>query len=340
MVFPLTYKAVVVVSKGKFELQEKTITHLEKNQVLVRVLAEGVCHGDEVCVEFGRHPRVPGHEAIGIVEEVGEGVHLWKKGVRVGAGWFGGKCGDCLSCRKGDFATCSKHSTTGLTHDGGYAEYFVQPQDALALIPDELSNEQAAPLVCAGVTVFNSLRNSGAKPGDIVAIQGLGGLGHLAIQYSLKMGFKTVALGRGTSKKAEALRLGVHLYVDWDDRKNDPGVQKIKEWGGANLILSTSPPKALAGTPEILAVNGTILTVSGSPEHIPISPLELISKRGRVLGWLSGSSIDWEEALKFTILTGVSSQIKTYPLEKAEEAYREMSKGDTFGRIVLIPNQK
>eukprot|EP01112_Ceratiomyxa_fruticulosa_P016762 TRINITY_DN5109_c0_g1_i2.p1 TRINITY_DN5109_c0_g1~~TRINITY_DN5109_c0_g1_i2.p1 ORF type:complete len:341 (+),score=84.40 TRINITY_DN5109_c0_g1_i2:197-1219(+) len=340
MVFPLKYKAVVVVSKGKFELQEKTITHLEPNQVLVKVLAEGVCRGDEVCVEFGHHPRVPGHEVIGVVEEVGANVHLWKKGQRVGAGWFGGRCGDCPSCRKGDFATCVKHFTTGLTHDGGYAEYLVQPQEALALIPSQLSNEQAAPIVCAGVTVFGALRNSGAKPGDIVAIQGLGGLGHIAIQYSLKMGFKTVVLGRGTSKKEEALRLGAHLFIDWEERKTDPGVQTLKEWGGANVILSTSPPKALAGTPDILAVNGTIVTVSGSHEHIPLSPLELLVKRGKVMTCISGSSIDWEDALKFTVLTGVSTQIKTYPLEKAEEAYREMLKGDNFGRIVLVPSQK
>eukprot|EP01112_Ceratiomyxa_fruticulosa_P011038 TRINITY_DN2964_c0_g1_i1.p1 TRINITY_DN2964_c0_g1~~TRINITY_DN2964_c0_g1_i1.p1 ORF type:complete len:337 (+),score=70.07 TRINITY_DN2964_c0_g1_i1:573-1583(+) len=333
-------KAVVVTKPGHHEIQERPIPKPGRGEVLIKVLACGVCHSDLGVLNAYYPglalPRVPGHEVVGIVEALGEDVKRWKVGERVGAGWFGGNCFECRRCDRGDFITCQKGKVTGISHDGGYAEYQVQPQEALARVPDGLSNEEAAPLLCAGITVFNALRHTGALAGDVVAIQGLGGLGHLAVQFAVKMGYKTVVLGRGKEKKKHAEELGAHLYIDAKD-ENDPGFAKIKEWGGANVILSTAPASAMTGLIDILAVGGTLLVVAVDMDQIPgVTPLALLMKRAKVAGWPSGSASDWEDTMNFAVLTGIKPTVTKYSLKDVGQAIKDMESGKV-GRAVLVP---
>ena len=314
-------KAAQVAKAGrKFELVERPIPKPGPGQVLISVEACGICHSDMFVREGHwpgiQFPRVPGHEVVGRVKELGEGVALWKKGQRVGAGWHGGHCFTCEPCRRGDFINCRNGLITGLTQDGGYAEYMVASQHALALVPAELDSAEAAPLLCAGITTYNSLRNSGARGGDLVAVQGIGGLGHLGIQFASKMGFRTVALSHGKSKKKLALELGAKHFIDTS--ASDP-VAELQKLGGARVILATAPnSKAISSVINGLGIDGRVVVVGAAMEPIEVSPIQLIPGRRSIGGWPSGNAKDSEDTLNFSALTGVRTRIEIFPLAKAE----------------------
>jgi D-arabinose 1-dehydrogenase-like Zn-dependent alcohol dehydrogenase len=322
---------------GPLELVERDIPAPGAGKVRVKVQACGVCHSDSLAKE-GRwpglqYPRVPGHEVIGVVDALGAGVAGWAVGRRVGVGWHGGHCGRCDSCRRGDFFACQVAlQVTGITYDGGYADYMITPVEGLAAVPDELSGVEAAPLMCAGITTFNALRNSGARAGDVVAILGLGGLGHLGVQFAAKMGFKTVGIARGKDKEPLARKLGAWHYID--SQTQDPAAELAK-LGGAKIILATvTNGDAMSAALGGLGVNGTLLVV-GAPKSIEVSPGLLITGRRSVKGWYSGTSIDSQEALAFSALSGVRSMNEVYPLERAAEAYERMMSGKARFRVVL-----
>jgi D-arabinose 1-dehydrogenase-like Zn-dependent alcohol dehydrogenase len=329
--------AQVSQPKGPFELVEREIPQPSADQVRIKVQACGVCHSDSVTKEglFPNieYPRVPGHEVIGTVDAVGGGVAGWAVGQRVGVGWHGGNCGYCDACRSGDAFACETETlVTGVTHDGGYAEYMIAPMTALARVPDDLSAVEAAPLMCAGITTFNALRNSGARPGEIVAVLGLGGLGHLGVQFAAKMGFKTVAIARGEDKAPLAQQLGAHHYID--SRAEDPAAA-LQKLGGAKVILATATSGAAMNAVQGgLAVRGTLLIV-GVPDSLDITPLPLIFGSRSVKGWYSGTSIDSQETLAFSALTGVRPMNEVYPLARAAEAYDRMMSGEARFRVVL-----
>ena len=328
----------VAKAGGPLELVEKDIPTAGRDQVLVKVHACGICHSDAMTVEGYwpgiSYPRVPGHEAAGVIESIGAGVLGWKAGDRVGIGWFGGSCGYCDSCRRGDFLTCSINpQVTGISWDGGYAEYMLVPKEALALIPDEMSFVDAGPLMCAGVTTFNSLRHSGARAGDIVAVHGIGGLGHLGVQYAARMGFHTVAIARGEDKAALAKKLGAHSYID--STKGNAG-QALAKLGGAKVIISTvTSGAAMAEVMGGLAPDGKLITLGASPEPISFTSIQLIGGRKSIAGWPSGSSIDSQDTMKFSQLTGVKPMVQEMPLEKAAEGYRLMMDNKARFRVVL-----
>lgn len=327
----------VPYAKGPFELVEREIPEPGPRQVRIKVQACGICHSDSFAKDglFPgiKYPRVPGHEVAGIIDKVGPDSFPWEKGQRVGVGWHGGMCGYCEPCRRGDFITCENHLVCGISFDGGYAEYMVAPVDALAHIPDELAPSDAAPLLCAGITTFNALRNSGARGGDVVAILGVGGLGHLAVQFANKMGFKTVAIARGKDKEALCKKLGAHVYID--SEKMDVAKELLK-LGGAKVILATvTNPKVMGPTIDGLRVDGKLIVVGVSGEPLEVSPLQLIRARKHVEGWPSGTSIDSEDTLKFCALCGARSMNQIFPLEKAQEAYDLMMSGKARFRIVL-----
>ena len=323
--------------KGPFELVERDIPDPPPGSVRVKVQACGICHSDSFTKEGTfpgiQYPRVPGHEVAGVIDAVGTGVRGWASGARVGIGWHGGHCGHCDSCRRGDFVTCrTAAQVPGITYDGGYADYMIAPAEALALIPGELSAVEAGPLMCAGITTFNSLRHSGARPGDLVAVLGIGGLGHLAIQFAVKMGFKTVAIARGSDKAPLAKQLGASHYVD--SQAGNPAEELIK-LGGATIILATATSgKAMAAVLGGLAINGKMI-VLGAGEPMEVSPLLLIGGRRSIVGWPSGSSIDSQDTLRFSALTGVRSMNESFPLERAAEAYERMMSGNARFRVVL-----
>jgi len=305
--------------------------------VRIRVQACGICHSDSLTKDgiFPgiSYPRIPGHEVAGVIDEVGEGVAAWNVGERVGVGWNGGYCGHCESCRRGNFFACNQTKVTGISYDGGYAEHMTAPAEALARIPRELSPEEAAPLLCAGVTTFNSLRNSGAKAGDLVAVLGVGGLGHLAIQFASKMGFETVAIARGTDKEPLARKLGAIHYID--SQSQNPA-QALTRLGGAKAILETvTDAKAINAVVGGLGVNGKLIIAGapGEPLQVPVMPL--ISNRSSIMGWYSGTSIDSEDTLSFSALTGVRSMNEIYRLEDATAAYERMISGKARFRVVL-----
>jgi D-arabinose 1-dehydrogenase-like Zn-dependent alcohol dehydrogenase len=283
-----------------------------------------------------QYPRVTGHEVAGVVDEVGAGVSVWKKGQRVGVGWHGGHCGQCESCRRGDFMGCRYFQVTGFQEDGGYAQYMIARQEAVAALPDALSPVDAAPLLCAGVTTFNSLRRSGARAGDLVAVQGLGGLGHLGIQFASKMGFHTVAIGRGQDKEALALKLGAVRYLD------SSAVDVAKELtslGGASVILATAPDsKAMSALIDGLGVGGQLLVVGASADPITVTPVQLIMARRAIRGWPSGTARDSEDTLNFCALTGIRPMVETVPLEQAAKGYEQMLSGKARFRMVLAMN--
>ncbi len=322
---------------GDFESVEREIPEPQSGQVLIKVEACGICHSDAFVKEGAfpglEYPRVPGHEIAGRIKSVGDDVIAWSPGERVGVGWHGGHCFHCESCRRGDFITCENEQICGITYDGGYAEYVVVPQEAVAAIPDELSSVDAAPLLCAGITTYNALRNSGARPGDIVAVQGVGGLGHLGIQYAASMGFHTIALSRGGDKKELALALGAKEYIDTE--ASNPA-QALQERGGARVILATAPSaKAMSSVIDGLAVDGRLLMVGATPEPIEVSPFQLIMKRRSISGWPSGTPRDSEDTLAFSVLSNTRAQIETYPLEEAASAYERMISNKARFRVVL-----
>lgn len=325
-------------AKGPLEKVELEIPEPKADQVRVKVKACGICHSD-VITKDGLFPHIkfpitPGHEIAGLVDKVGSDVKNWKVGQRVGIGWHGGHCGYCKSCRRGDFVTCQvSPMTPGVSYDGGYAEYVVAPASAIAAIPDGIDFVDAGPLMCAGITTFNALRNSGARPGDLVAILGIGGLGHLAVQYAAKMGFKTVAIARGKDKEALAKQLGAHHYIDSESENPGEALQKL---GGARVILATvtngdAMNAALGG----LGVNGVFIVLGAAPEPLKIGTVPLLTGRKSVLGWPSGTSIDSEDTMNFSALTGVRSMNEVYPLDKAPEAYERMLSGKAKFRVVL-----
>jgi D-arabinose 1-dehydrogenase-like Zn-dependent alcohol dehydrogenase len=323
--------------KGPFELVEREIPDPDAGAVRIRVQACGICHSDSFTKEGTfpgiQYPRVPGHEIAGIIDAVGTGVHGWTSGQRVGVGWHGGHCGYCDSCRRGDFVTCRiAAKVPGITYDGGYADYVIVPSEALALIPDELSAVEAGPLMCAGITTFNSLRHSGAGPGDLVAVLGIGGLGHLGVQFAVKMGFKTVAIARGTDKEPLAIQLGAWRYIDSQAQNPAEALMKL---GGARIILATATSgKALAAVLGGLGIDGKMIVV-GAADPLEVSPLLLIGGRRSIAGWPSGRSIDSQDTLRFSALTGVRSMNEVFPLERAAEAYDRMMSGNARFRVVL-----
>ena len=327
----------VPAAGGAFQLVEKEFPEPAAGQVRIRVHACGVCHSDSLTKEGhwpGVHfPRVPGHEIAGIIDAVGPDVSLFKPGQRVGLGWHGGHCNYCPPCRRGDFILCENQPISGINYDGGYADYVIAPANAVAFMAPELDDNDAAPLLCAGVTTFNSLRNSGARAGDTVAILGIGGLGHLAIQYAARSGYRTVAVARGQDKGPLAKQLGAHVYIDSTTQDPAKELQKI---GGANIILSTvTSAKALEWTIDGLAPGGKLIVVGAPDGPVVVNPFPLLLGRRTVAGWPSGTGMDSEDTLKFSALTGVKSMNEVYPLEKAEEAYQRMMSGKARFRVVL-----
>jgi D-arabinose 1-dehydrogenase-like Zn-dependent alcohol dehydrogenase len=329
---------VVQVSrpKGPFEIVERPIPEPGAGSVRVKVEACGICHSDSLTKEglFPgiQYPRVPGHEVAGVIDAVGPGVPGWERGQRVGVGWNGGYCGYCDHCRRGAFFACVRGQTTGVTYDGGYGEYMIVPSSAVALMPAELSPVEAAPLMCAGLTTFNALRNSGARPGEVVAVLGLGGLGHLGVQYAAKMGFHTVGIARGKDKEPLARRLGASVYID--SEAQDPAAELLK-LGGAKVILATvTSGEAMSAVQGGLAVNGTLLIV-GAAESMQVSPVFLLMGCRSVKGWYSGTSIDSQDTLAFSARSGVRPMNETFPLERASEAYDRMMSGKARFRVVL-----
>jgi len=322
---------------GNFEVVERAIPEPGRGQVRVKVEACGICHSDALVKEgywLGiQYPRVPGHEIAGRIDAVGADVTLWKPGQPVGVGWHGGHCFICDPCRRGEFILCQNEKITAISFDGGYAEYMIAPAEAVAAMPDDLPADEAAPLLCAGITVYNAMRNTGARAGDTVAIQGIGGLGHLGIQYARQMGFRTVAIGRGGDKEALARKLGAHEYVDTSKGSAAEALQKL---GGAHVILATAPDsKSTSPLIEGLAKDGTLLIVGAGAEPLTFTPLQLIGPRRTVRGWPSGTAKDSEDTLRFSSLTGVRPMIERYPLEKAAEAYERMISGKARFRVVL-----
>lgn len=323
---------------GPFEMVEREIPEPTTGSVRIKLQACGICHSDAVTKEGAlpgiQYPRVPGHEIAGVIDAVGEAVAGWGQGQRVGVGWHGGHCGYCDSCRRGDFVTCQvAPQISGITYDGGYAEYMIAPASALALIPEGLSAVEAAPLMCAGVTTFNPLRNSGARPGDLVAVLGVGGLGHLGIQFATKMGFRTVAIARGRDKEPLSRKLGAAYYID--SQAQDPAAELLK-LGGARVILATATSgKAMSAVLGGLAVNGKLMILGAALEPVEAPAIPLIFGRRSIVGWPSGSPIDSQDTLSFSLLTGVRAMSEMFPLERAAEAYEHMMSGKARFRAVL-----
>jgi D-arabinose 1-dehydrogenase-like Zn-dependent alcohol dehydrogenase len=331
-------RAIEVPSpEAPFKLVEREIPQPGPRQVRIKVQACGLCHSDSLTKEGTwpgiTYPRVPGHEIAGVIDALGEGVPEWRPGERVGAGWFGGNCGYCEACRRGDFITCRNLKITGILEDGGYADYVVVPFETLARIPDELTPVEAAPLVCAGVTTFNSLRNAGARPPDLIAILGIGGLGHLGVQFAVKMGFRTVAIARGKDKEPLARQLGAHHYIDSQTANVSEQLQKL---GGAKVVLATATSnQAMADTLGGLGRSAKLVILGASFEPLPVNTLPMIGGRHALAGWPSGSAIDSEDTLTFSALTGVRPMTETYPLERAAEGYERMMSNKARFRVVL-----
>ncbi len=328
--------AQVPRAKGPFELVERPVPEPGAGAVRIKVLACGICHSDSLVKEGAypgiRYPRVPGHEVAGVIDAVGPGVAGWEPGQRVGVGWNGGYCGYCDPCRRGEFFACVRGQVTGISFDGGYGEYLVAPASAVARMPADLPPVEAAPLLCAGLTTFNALRNSGARPGDVVAVLGLGGLGHLGVQYAAKMGFLTVGIARGKDKEPLALQLGASVYID--NKATDPAAE-LQKLGGAKAILATATSgEAMSAVQGGLAPNGTLLLI-GAVESMQVSPLWLLSGCRSVKGWYSGTSIDSQDTLTFSQRSGVKSMNEVYPLERVAEAYDRMMSGNARFRVVL-----
>ena len=330
---------VAQIPKGGagFQVVEREIPEPGSGQVRIKVQACGVCHSDALTVEGLwpglQFPRVPGHEVAGLVDAVGAGVSEWKTGQRVGVGWHGGHDGTCPECRRGDFVNCRNQKISGISYDGGYQQYMVAPAEALAAIPDSLSDVDAAPLLCAGITTYNALRHSGALPGDLVAVQGIGGLGHLGIQFANKFGYKVAAVGRGPGNASLAKKLGASVYID---SKATNAAEELQKLGGAKVILATAPnSKAMSELIDGLGANGKLMVIGAAFDPIEVTPVQLITGSKTIQGWASGTPADSEDTLRFAELSGVRAMIETYPLEKAAEAYARMMSGNAEFRVVL-----
>jgi alcohol dehydrogenase/propanol-preferring alcohol dehydrogenase len=332
-----TMKAMQVKKAGgDFQLVEIPVPAPKENEVLIKVEACGICHSDAIVKEGWYpnlpYPLVPGHEVIGTITEVGKNVKSWQTGQRVGVGWHGGHCFECEPCRRGDFINCVNGKVPGINYNGGYAEYMCAPQDALASVPKELNSEEAAPLLCAGITTYNALRNSGAKPGDTVAIQGIGGLGHLAVQFANAAGYRTVAISHGSEKRELALKLGAHIYIDASKSNAAEELQKI---GGADIILATAPnSKVISEITNGLKQRGKLIIVAAANEPMEVIPFTLISGK-TIQGWPSGDARDSEDTMNFSVLKNIRPQIEVFPLEKANEAYNKMITNKVRFRAVL-----
>jgi D-arabinose 1-dehydrogenase-like Zn-dependent alcohol dehydrogenase len=331
-------KTVQVPKAGAdFEVVEREIPEPGLGHVRIRVQACGICHSDVITKEGSfpgiSYPRVPGHEVAGVIDEVGAGVKDWKKGERVGVGWHGGQDGTCPACRRGDFINCANVKVCGISYDGGYQEFMVAPVEALARMPESLDAAEAAPLMDAGTTTFNALRHSGAQPGDLVAIQGIGGLGHLAIQFAKKFGYRVAAISRGADNAVLAKKLGADIYID--SATTDVAAE-LQKFGGACTILATAPSgKSMSALVGGLCANGTLMVVGVSMEPIEVPPIQLIMGKKRIQGWAAGTPNDSEEALRFAEMTGVRPMIEKYPLLKAPEGYARMLSGKAQFRVVL-----
>ena len=330
---------VAQISKpgADFEIVEREIPEPGAGEVRIRVQACGVCHSDVLTKEGSwpgiQYPRVPGHEVAGVIDQVGSGVSVWEKGQRVGVGWHGGQDNTCRECRRGDFRNCRNLKIPGISYDGGYQQYMVAPVEALAAMPESLKDIEAAPLLCAGITTYNSLRHSGALPGDLVAVQGIGGLGHLGIQFAHKFGYKVVAIGRGFENATLAQKLGANVYIDSRSAKPAEELQKL---GGARVILATAPnSKAMSELIDGLGPNGKLMVIGATFDPIEVTPIQLINGSRTIQGWAAGTPADSEDTLRFAELTGVRPMIETYPLEKAGEAYARMMSGKAQFRVVL-----
>jgi D-arabinose 1-dehydrogenase-like Zn-dependent alcohol dehydrogenase len=329
--------AQVPKARADFQIVEREIPNPDAGHVRIKVQACGVCHSDVLTKEGSlpgiQFPRVPGHEVVGIIDEVGAGVSEWAKGQRVGVGWHGGHDGTCLACRRGDFGNCRNMKIAGISYDGGYQQYMAAPVEALAAIPETLSDAEAAPLLCAGITTFNALRHSGALPNDLVAVLGVGGLGHLGIQFANKFGYRVAAIGRGAGNAALAKKLGAHVYID---SKATNAAQELQKLGGARVILATAPSsKAMSELIDGLGTNGKLMVVGAAPDPIEVTPFQLVVGTRTIEGWAAGTPADSEDTLRFAELTGVRPMIETYPLEKAAEGYARMMSGNAQFRVVL-----
>jgi D-arabinose 1-dehydrogenase-like Zn-dependent alcohol dehydrogenase len=334
-----TMKAIQVkTAGGELELVQIEIPEPKENEVRIKVEACGICHGDAVVKEGHMpgivYPRVPGHEVVGIIDKLGTGVAVWQTGQRVGVGWYGGPCLQCDSCKKKDYANCERFLTTGISFDGGYAEYMTAHMQALTIIPEKLTALEAAPLLCAGRTTFSALRNSGARGGDVVAVLGLGGLGHLAVQFARKLGFYTVALSRGKDKEALAYQLGAHAYIDTQSQNV---AAELKKLGGAKVVLATAPNgKAIQDVINGLGWDGQVIIVAGQGEPMQVSPGQLLGGRRSVRGWVSGPTRGKsEDALNFSVISGVLPMIEVFPLEEAAKAFEKMMTSKVHFRSVL-----
>lgn len=322
---------------GPFEVVRRPVPEPGPHTVRIKIDACGVCHSDAFAKDGHWpglvYPRVTGHEVAGVIDAVGPGVSLWKKGQRAGIGWHGGHCGQCVPCRRGDFMGCQNFQVTGFHEDGGYAQYMIARSEAVAAIPDGLSAVEAAPLLCAGITTFNSLRHSGARAGDLVAVQGLGGLGHLGLQFASKMGFHTVAVGRGKEKEALAVELGAARYLDTEAVN---AASELSKMGGASVILATAPSsQAMTELIDGLGVGGKLLVVGASADAIKVTPIQLIMARRSIQGWPSGTARDSEDTLGFCARTGIRAMTETFPLEQAAAGYDRMLSGKARFRVVL-----
>jgi D-arabinose 1-dehydrogenase-like Zn-dependent alcohol dehydrogenase len=333
-----TMKAAQVTGAGTgLEIVEREIPEPGPGQVRVKVQACGVCHSDALVVEGSwpgiPYPRVPGHEVAGVVDALGSGVTEWSEGQRVGVGWHGGHDGTCRECRRGDFRNCRNRKIPGISYDGGYQQYMVAPAASLVSIPDTLSDIDAAPLLCAGITTYDALRHAGALPGDLVAIQGIGGLGHLGIQFGNKFGYKVAAVGRGAQNESLARKLGADLYIDSTARN---AADELQELGGARVIMATAPSsKAMSELIGGLGPNGKLLVIGATFDPIEVAPVQLIIGSKSAQGWAAGMPADTEDTLNFCVLRDVRAMIETYPLEKAAEAYARMMSGKAEFRVVL-----
>jgi D-arabinose 1-dehydrogenase-like Zn-dependent alcohol dehydrogenase len=331
-------KAAQVPKPGAdFQIVEREIPKPGTGEVLIKVQACGVCHSDQFTKEGTwpgiQYPRVPGHEVVGLIDELGAGVTEWKKGQRAGVGWHGGHDGICLQCRRGDFRNCRNLKVPGISYDGGYQQYMVAPVEALVAMPEGLGAAEAAPLLCAGITMYNALRHSGAMPGDLVAVLGIGGLGHLGIQFANKFGYKVAATGRGSENAALAKKLGASVYID---TKSTNAAEALQKLGGAQVILATAPSsKAMSEIFDGLGPNGKLMVIGVAFDPIEVTPVQLVSGSRSIQGWASGTSADEEDTLRFAELSGVRPMIETYPLEKAAEGYARMISGKAQFRVVL-----
>jgi D-arabinose 1-dehydrogenase-like Zn-dependent alcohol dehydrogenase len=331
-------KAAQVPNAGAdFQIVEREIPKPGAGHVRIKVQACGVCHSDVFTKEGQwpgiQYPRVPGHEVVGLIDELGDGVSEWKKGQRTGVGWHGGHDGTCLQCRRGDFGNCRNMKVPGISYDGGYEEYMVAPVEALTSIPESLGDVEAAPLLCAGITTYNALRHSGALPGDLVAVLGIGGLGHLGIQFANKFGYKVAAIGRGSENAALAKKLGASVYID---SKAANAAGELQKLGGAQVILATAPSsKAMSELIDGLGPNGKLVVIGATFDPLEVTPVQLIIGSRSIQGWAAGTPADAEDTLRFAELTGVRPMIETYPLAKAAEAYARMMSGNAQFRVVL-----